>query len=755
MLRASIFSVLLTGTSAGVVAIAAPAQAQEAPAPDAAAAQTTTVDSGTADQASANELGDIIVTAQKRATGIQDTPIAMRAFEGADLVKNGVSDINGLSRLAPDLNLSTDTLFTKLSIRGVGSQDVSETADGALTINIDGEYINRPVALNAALFDLERVEVLRGPQGTLYGRNSTAGALNIIAAKPVLGEVSGFVTAGYGNYDAKTAQGAVNLPLGDRFAIRISGLHADHDGYTDNGAVGKGDTQNADAVRASLYAEPIDKVKLYLAGEFVDVNQTAPSQFGIGVTAATQGVVTLPSGAQVPSQFQPVLDRDSYPLADLGFFRTRQYAARGRLDVDLDFATLSYIGGYRDVNVSSRQPLNGSIPAIFTFYNSKIDSETQSHELRLNGGQEGAFIWQVGGFYYKEVQDIARGLFLPLAGANGSFLNYFYRPYVRSTSKAAFAQGTYWIVPDTFSITGGIRYTDDKKSARYDNYGFQFNSGMTPPADGSPGATITNPRQQSDKITWNVGLDYKIARDNLLYAKVSTGYKGGGFDNVGAYAPETLTAYELGSKNRFADRRVEFNVAGFYYRYTNQQIQVLLDTAVGARTLNAGKSRIWGIETDTTVLLSERDKFHATFNYLDAKFTQFPGVLSGLNGTYPDDLSGNRPAQAPKVTIGLGYDHTFPIGDGKLVAGAFSRFKSEYYLTALNWAADRQKAFTQTDLNLEYTAPGGMFSIQGYVRNLEKTRPLTFTSFTGGGINLYNFIYGTPRTYGAQATIKF
>jgi iron complex outermembrane receptor protein len=720
---------------------------------------------GLAQEAAENDSGEsrgiaeIVVTAQKRATSIQDTPIAMRAFDNDQLINAGVGDVNGLSRVAPDLNISTDTLFTKLSIRGVASADVSETADGALTINIDGEYINRPVALNAALFDLERVEVLRGPQGTLYGRNSTAGALNVIAAKPTLGSFSGAVTAGYGNYDAKSAQAAINIPLGDSFAVRIAGMHQEHEGYTKNGAVGRGDTQNTDGVRVSLLAKPIDRLTVYLAGEYVDVNQTAPSQFGVPVNASTPGLEPAFPGSTslVPSNFKPDLNADSYPLNDLGFFRTKQKAIRGRVDLDLDFATLSYIGGFRDVNVSSRQPLQGfiSTSTAFTYYNDKMDSDTQSHELRLAGGNEGQFIWQVGGFYYKEHQEIARGLFLPLAGANGSFLNYFYRPYVNSTSKAGYAQATWWFIPDTLSVTGGIRYTDDKKWARYDNYGFQFNSGPTPPADGAPGATITRPRQSSNKVTWSLGLDYKVADDSLLYAKVSTGYKGGGFDNVGAYKPETLTAYEFGSKNRFANRTIELNLAGFYYDYRDQQIQVLLDTATGARTLNAGKSRIWGIEADGTVLLSDRDKFHVTANYLDAKFTQFPGVVSALDKSVAVDLSGNKPVQAPKWTIALGYDHTFPIGDGELVASVFSRFKTEYYLSPFNWRADRQEAFTQTDLSLEYKAPGGRYSLQAYVRNLEDNRPLNYAAFTGGGVNVYNFIFGAPRTYGIQGTFKF
>ncbi|SUJ10322.1 Colicin I receptor precursor [Sphingomonas paucimobilis] len=169
---------------------------------------------------------------------MQDTPIAIRAIGGADLTKAQVTDVSGLQRLAPDLGITPDSVFTKIAIRGVSSQDISESADPALTVSIDGEYINRPVGLNANFFDLERIEVLRGPQGTLFGRNSTAGALNIVAAKPVLQSFEGSATAGYGNYDAIYATGAVNVPLGDTVAIRVAGLHNQHDGYVDNGPAG-------------------------------------------------------------------------------------------------------------------------------------------------------------------------------------------------------------------------------------------------------------------------------------------------------------------------------------------------------------------------------------------------------------------------------------------------------------------------------------------------------------------------------------
>lgn len=724
-------------------------------------------------------LADIIVTAQKRATNIQDTPIAMRAFDSDAVLNAGISDVNGLSRLAPDLNITNDTQYTKISVRGISSQDHGETADPALTINIDGEYINRPIALNASFFDLERIEVLRGPQGTLYGRNATAGALNIVVAKPKLGEFSGYATGSYGNYKSLSAEAAVNIPLGDKVAIRASGMHNEHDGYFNNAPAGRGSAGNTDAARLSIYAEPTEGIRAYLAGEYVNVDTTGVAQFGLVV--ANNGVLTNPAYAgglidPIPStpqlenggvpanlQFNP--PRKSFPLGDLGYTRIKQYAVRGRLDIDVgSIGTLSYIGGYRDVQSNVSQPLNGYVPTVF-IQNYEKNSQTQSHEIRLSGGENGGVIYQVGAFYFHENQYMAQGLFLPLA-AGGSYLNYFYRPYVKNKSMAGFAQATVPLVADKLSVTGGIRYTKDKKNALFINYGPRFGQGSTPPPENP--ALGFNPTPLNDgQVTWTAGIDYTPSRDHLIYGKVATGYKAGGFDNVSSFGAEKLTAYEIGTKNSFANRRVQFNAAAFYYDYKDQQIPIFLDTNVGGEVVNAGASRIWGIETDTTILLSRNDRFTATVNYLNAELTKFSANLLGLTGTLTDsdpstpglqpfDLSGNTPVQSPKWTIALGYDHDFHFGDQKVTASLFSRFKSDYYLQPSNDLATRQKAFTQTDFTLEWVAPNNRFSLQGYVRNIENYRPFAFAGYVNaGGSLLINYVYGSPRTYGVRGTVRF
>ena len=684
-------------------------------------------------------LGEIVVTAQKRSENVQKTPIAMNVVGGEKLADAGITDIKGLTRLAPDLDFVGDSVYTKLSVRGISAQDTSLASDSALTINIDGEYINRPTGLNAAFFDLERVELLRGPQGTLYGRNSTAGALNIIAKKPDQ-ELGGFASISYGNYDSLTAQAAFNMPVTDRLAVRVAGMHSEHGGYYNKAGNG-----NSDAARLGIAWEATPDIKAYVAAEYVNMNSNSSAIYGVQVNGTTNPELV----GEQPSTIDFSIP-DTWAMGSYGFIRQEQYAFRGRLDIALGFADLAYVGGYRHSDLSALNPLNGYAPTTFAMAIPKMNSETQSHELRLSHEYDNGIFWQAGAFYFREDQDVEQGLQLPLV--NNAYVNYYYRPDVKAESVSGFGQVTVPLA-DTLKFTGGLRYTDDRKSGTFYNFsGFMF----TKPSMDAASATVLDRKAHSSQLTWSAGLDWQATPDNLLYAKVSTGFKAGGFDTTGAYDPEKLTAYEIGAKNRFMDDAVQLNLAAFYYDYTDQQVAVLISTAQGSATVNAGKSRIWGVESDLTVKLSANDTFTMAVNYLNAKFTRFETVAATVAaGNINADLTGNAPPQSPRITLALGYDHVFHIGDGQLKASAYSRFKSEYYLTAFNYRADRQAAYTQTDLMLEYSAPGKRWSVQGFVRNLEDERVKVSSSFTGDTVGIYSWQLGTPRTYGAQISYKF
>jgi iron complex outermembrane receptor protein len=290
-------------------------------------------------------------------------------------------------------------------------------------------------------------------------------------------------------------------------------------------------------------------------------------------------------------------------------------------------------------------------------------------------------------------------------------------------------------------------------------------------------ASTLNLGSDENKITWLAGLNYQPNSDTLIYAKVSTGFKAGGFDSLGNYRPETNTAYEAGWKQTFGDHgQHQFNLGGFYYDYKDLQVSVLLDTRIGGQTFNAGKAKIWGVEASADIALDDNTNFHATFNYLNAEYgellAQFnvytvPGTGTDLNGigdldpvapgVQQPNFVGNRPAFSPEFIITAGLDHRFDLGSaGSLTARADTTFKSSYFTDFYNYRDGSQKAFTQTDLSLEYRPESKTFSVTAFVRNLEDVRPLTYGSFTSAGpVDVWGWQFGTPRTYGVRVGVEF
>jgi iron complex outermembrane receptor protein len=810
--------------SCALAAMSTPAFAQDAQAEDAVADDNV-----------------IIVTAQNRAQDVTDVPIAIDVIGGEELQNAGFSDMNDIADIAPVVQLNQDQGTVKITIRGVGTNSADEAQDTSVVVNVDGEYINRPNALGVALFDMDRVEVLRGPQGTLYGRNSTGGAINFITRKP--GKDFGVnASASYGNYNAIRLDAGVDLPLGGIAAIRVAGFYDEHDGYVKHPgspgfgpfpayAGGRSDDNQAYGGRVSLRFDPTDALTVNLAGEYAErhflpsifagVDLNAPGN-GPGAGCSQNGYTRVaPAYSQTlctPSNtnFLSRIDRSNFAAPNFGLgsdINQETYAIRGRIAYEIsDAATITYIGGYRDF---SQGDTDGSefrtLPFVYRSFSFVDEAQTQSHELRLNG-EIGGVIYQVGAFYFKEELQRESGFALPI-GANGTFLSYFGRD-IESDSKSVFGQIE---VPlgDTLTAVGGLRYTDNSREAIYRNAGPFFNPNadrfasippaMRPPG-GPPDAFLVAPgtaptdflfmsgvgrknfaalpylqtlnlASDENKVTWLAGLNYKPNADTLIYAKASTGFKGGGFDAVGVYKPETNTAYEAGWKQTFGGSgQHQFNLSGFYYDYKDLQVSVLLDTTVGGQTFNAGAATIWGAEASADIEFDKNNFFHASFNYLNSEYDELlaqfnvftvPGIGADLNGigdldpTTPGiqqpNFAGNRPAFSPEFIVTMGYDHIFGLGSaGTITAKANTTFKSSYFTDFYNYRDGRQKAFTQTDFALEYKPENERFTVVAFVRNLENTRPLTYGSFTSAGPDdVFNFQFGTPRTYGIRVGVDF
>jgi len=762
---------VLMASASALAGGVAQAQAQTAPA-------TTQNDASITDE--------IIVTAQNRAQSVQNVPIAISVISGEALRDKGITDFSSVQRVSPALQVTNDTNNTRVSVRGVGSLTNNEAQDQSIAVNIDGEYINRPTILNAAIFDLDRVEVLRGPQGTLYGRNSTGGAVNFIARKP--GDTFGInATATYGNYNQVLLDGGVDVPLGDVGAIRVAGFYRSHDGYTTHSNTAfsptaaytpststESDTDNTGGGRVSLRLKPAAGLTIDAAVEHVEQTLIPASQAWADMTSSTNnpgasttscangwsaaytvagGVGCVPQNTNTLSK----INRSNYdsPSVGVGSLHQLSTAARGRVAYNFGPATLTYTGGYRTTKTTGANTLSPNF--VFTNFGGHV--KTQSHELRLNGNTNG-IEWQGGMFYFREKQDTNGGLYSPYIGANGSYVNYFRHPTV-SESVSGFAQVE---VPLAARLTavGGARFTHDVRSANFTNYDFAFNSG---PIELTTQPSTTTPLHYSgSKFTWLAGLNYKLDADTLLYAKVSTGYKAGGFDGSGkTFNPESNTAYEGGAKLRFAGNNT-LNVAGFYYDYKDLQNDVLLDAAIGAQTFNAGSATIYGVEVEANLHPTRADTVTLALNLMHATYDKFEAsVAAYTNGVVPTtpvtvDLAGNRLPQAPNAIVSVGWDHVFDLGgSGTITASAFSRYKGNYYLDFYNYQDSKQIGHTQSDFSLEYKPANKHYSVQAFVRNIENYRLLAYAGNTvvTGVANTYNWQFTPPRTYGVRLGIDF
>jgi iron complex outermembrane recepter protein len=716
--------------------------------------------------------------------------------------------MNEIDKIAPVVQLNQDQGTVKVTVRGVGTNSNDEAQDTSVVVNIDGEYINRPNALGVALFDMARVEVLRGPQGTLYGRNSTGGAINFITRKPGR-ELGANASVSYGNFDALHVDAGIDIPVGDAAAFRFAVFKDKRDGYVKHPAFagggpnpaghpgGRSDNNDAQGARLSARIDVSESLTLDLAAEMArreftpgifaagDLNAAGNGPTGPGCNApgfvrvapAYTQTLCVPSGTTLKSRIDP--DEYTAPLFGLGEVGQDTHAFRAKATYEISpTATLTYTGGLRRFFGDPDNFL--TLPVTYRSFSFHDVADTQSHELRLNGEADG-IIYQLGAFYFKEDLDRESGFFLPIGGPNGTFLSYFGRD-VSSSSRSLFGQID---VPfaDVFTAVIGLRYTENDREAVYRNAA-PFGAGPPDPALFNAGparknfsslrflSTLNLDPDKESKMTWLAGINYKPDADTLVYGKVSTGFKAGGFDSIGAYKPETNAAIEAGIKKTLGAHQLNFGA--FYYDYKDLQVSVLLDTNIGGQTFNAGKATIWGLEASGDFEVTENTRFRVSANYLNSEYDELLAqfnvfcvggcALTGVGdldpttaGVQQPNFAGNRTPFSPKVILTAGLDHTFQLGAaGSLTASADATYKTSYYTDFFNYADGRQKSFTQADFTLDYQPQAGNYSVQAFVKNVGNKRPLTYGSFTAAGPDdIFNWQFGAPRTYGLRVNVDF
>ena len=669
-------------------------------------------------------LQEIVVTAEKRVSTQQQTPIAMTVASGDKLTENGVTDINGITNVAPTVLIAQNNANTLVTIRGVTSQNFTETGDPAVAISIDNFYLQRAFSVNAALFDIDRVEVLRGPQGTLYGRNATAGAINFESRKP--GDEFEFKgSAAVGDYSAFGIDAAVNLPITDTAAVRVAGVYRTRDGYRDNSPVSDGDDEDVKGGRIHGLWKPNSRFSWLLTGEFVRIGGVGPV------------LKNIPTGDVKSNGTLMIGSTSKWELNNPGYTNIDTDAIRTAISFDFDAATLSYFGGYQSSSLHRDNDQDGGIRANFGFQqNEELDD--QNHELRLSSNTDSALSWQLGGYFFKQDNDLLT--FFQIHGADPDPIDFFIFDYVvKNESKAAFAQIGYGFT-DTVEVEAGIRYTEDEKS----QVGFNDLGGAYSDIDN---------RMTDDEVTWHLGLNWQATPDNFVYAKIDKGYKAGGFTSTSVYGPEQIFAYEIGAKNRTANDTLEVNVSAFYYDYEDIQVNQIDPDNAQQLTLNAGKARVMGAELETRWLPTAATRVDFNLAWVDTEYTDFCTVTT--SPCPPEfDLSGNELTQAPELTVAAGIEHDFLVFGGRLTPRIQTRYQSDYYFTITNDRAESQDSYTKSDILLTYEPDHGKWSASVYCHNLEDSTILTSAGFAGYADG-YLLQFAPPRTYGARVNFRF
>lgn len=775
----------------------------------AANAQTTASDgpvASAAQPADNGKVAEVIVTATKRATSLQKTPVAVTALSAAALEDNHVQTLLDVVHLVPGFQATGqgDHGVITMTLRGIGNDSAkTEYADPEVAAFVDGIYSPRPEGATALLFDLAAIEVLRGPQGTLWGRNSTVGAVNMQTAKPVLGQSSGSVEAGVGDYRRLGTRGAVNVPLGERAAMRVAFVHEQHDGYVD---YQKLPAISQESQRAAWIAsggsptafQPINP-NLFVAG--------GPKYFAQDQTAVRLSFLFQPSAQwKWNVAYERFADRGTLPMNLMQEPRAGQPlwsalidtapslkrdtdVVRSRLEYLInDAMQLTWVAGWSKFDGSSTFDQDGgaTVPTSFatgaTYQaNNTVSSryKSYSHELNLHSLGQRTVDWQLGLYHAAEDNSIRFDIpvFNGTQQGTVAWQGSFIQPKETVKSNAAFGQAT-WNASDRLHLTAGVRYTRDRRTNEGGN-GYTWNydprvpqvpvsPSIDPRVPGqgySPGVPSNDGKYSGGKATGLLRAAWDLDRNNMLYASVSTGYKSGGLQDGGkTYGAETLTNYEIGSKSTFLGGALVINNALFYEDFKDFQFSAPVTNPDGTRGLatnNAQGAKVYGLESEITARLGRDDRLQLALAWIPhAKLGQLvggsndyalpkcdiPGISTCL------DVTGNTMPHAPKFSAQVQYQHIFRLAGGATLTPRIStHYETATWLSVFNLGeGDRQKAYTRTDLGLRYA--NDKWWLDAFVRNAGNANVKT-SALNAFGPWLAQYL--PPRTIGLNAGVEF
>lgn len=721
----------------------------------------------------------IIVTANKREQDIQDVPLSVTAIGGDALASAGVSDLGALDKLAPGLQFGQSGSDARPAIRGARTDNISVQQDPVISFFVDGVYRSRTSQALAAFVDVNRVEVLRGPQGTLYGRNSFGGAVNVISNQPE-NDLRFGASLTVGNYDRIRAEGFFNAPLTETLSARISVALDSQDGFVKNTFDRRNDIRDKDDkyIRGQLRWEPSSnfdatlRASLWKQGgnggsDFGYFNAGTPINPGGGTFTYAEVLSTTLNrvnprvgGGNSPSDAGPYsIARDTDFQLD-----TEQKTLDFEANYDFGGAAAKILIGYADYSVFRTADADLSIfPSGFEYQDDRAKTFTQ--ELQINSVGDGALQWTIGAFH---LNDDTTGIFafdrifntdpltnLPIQTSPAPASDFNSLAQVNTNSLAFYGQATFSIT-DAIRATGGVRWTRDKKDfARLTNGTFT-----------NPVVFTGTPFRDSatfKKVTWRGGLEADLSSDNLLYATVSTGFQAGGFNNSAdaitggaSFNEQTVTAYEIGSKNSFADGTLTANLSLFWNEFKGLLANQQVNTGPPANTVltistNAGSARARGAELELKYRPNDNLSLNASLSINDAEYKNYE-VRESISGT-AQNLRGTRIALTPGFTANLGADYAIDLSGGATITPGFNLYySSDYSTTDVDYAFAQQDAFAKVDLSLTYTSANKNWLLQAFGRNVTGKDVFNRTVIFGQNAIVRN--YTDPATFGLRLTIK-
>ena len=720
--------------------------------------------------AQTNALEEVVVTATKRAQSLQDVPMAVNAFNAGTIETAGINDAGDLAILTPALNINVNTnpFAARMVIRGVGTAQTDPALEPSVGLFIDGIYLGRTGLGMSDLTDIERIEVLQGPQGTLYGKNTNAGAISVITKKPSFEKSEGYIEASVGNYSMNKLTASISGPLTQNLAYRLSGNINQRDGYYDNSA--GVDFNDADDwnIQGKLQWEPTESLSILLSGSRVERDTTC-----CGADAVQDESVNNELVAQglSPDSNDPY-DYNVQSNADNRFAMESDLLSM-TIDYDTGWGAIKSITAWNDYSYRVDQDPDRSELDILTLSNDKYSGDSFSQELRFTASPNDNVDYMLGVFYLE--QNTKRGGDEPFVFIGDDIItigsqqdlpfplpfNFLVQPGDSLTvdmdqdaeTIAFFGQGT-WHIGDQWHITGGLRWSDEEKKSdlfsqtystafSYQILGASFLDSVSTPID----ATL---ERSSDNVDWMLRAALDIGDDSMVYASAGTGTKSGGFQTVNGAAEdrefddEDTTTYELGVKSTLLDARLRINAAAFYSEIENFQAQRQLETGIGTYVSNESKVETSGVDLQVEAAPMPNLVLSAGLLYMH-KYEITDGPEKGADLPFTAEFSGTLAATL-----------VFPLGDGGVYWRTDYSYMDDHVTNVASAAQLRDADYDNRNLvNSKLGWRNDSWNVSIWGKNLtdDKYAMQTAAPFLVSGMDAY--FLAPPRTFGATVRYTF